>query len=445
MSDFSKDFLFGVATASYQVEGAYNEDGRTMSIWDTFSRQDGKVYKGHNGDVACDHYHLYKDDVKMMKDLGIEAYRFSIAWPRIFPAKGQYNSKGMDFYKRLTDELLKNDIKPFVTIYHWDLPQWADDLGGWLNRDVVQWYGEYASKLFSELGGGYIKNWITLNEPWCSSFLSYFIGEHAPGHKDLGEALLVSHNLLLSHGKAVEIFRDFNFADSEIGITLNLNEVFPASDGVDDKAATMIADGFQNRWFLDPIFKGKYPEDMVEYFGKFAKVDFINGEDLKLISQKIDFLGVNYYTRAVVKKGNDGILNVVQIDPGNEKTEMGWEIYPESLYNILMRLKREYTYDMPLYITENGAAFNDVVEDDGHVHDEKRTEFLKQHFKEAKRFLDDGGTLKGYFVWSLMDNFEWAHGYSKRFGIVYVDYETQRRILKDSALWYKDLISTRTI
>jgi beta-glucosidase len=225
MSDFNKDFLFGVATASYQVEGAYNEDGRSMSIWDTFCRQDGKVYKGHNGDVACDHYHLYKDDVKMMKDLGIEAYRFSIAWPRIFPEKGHYNPKGIDFYKRLTDELLKNDIKPFVTIYHWDLPQWADDLGGWLNREVVDWFGEYVSKLFNELGG-YIKNWITLNEPWCSSFLSYFIGEHAPGHKDLGEAVLVSHNLLLAHGKAVEIFRDINSSDSEIGITLNIMKYF---------------------------------------------------------------------------------------------------------------------------------------------------------------------------------------------------------------------------
>ncbi|WP_434577399.1 GH1 family beta-glucosidase [Thermoanaerobacterium thermosaccharolyticum] len=444
MSDFDKDFLFGVATASYQVEGAYNEDGRSMSIWDTFCRQNGKVYKDHNGDVACDHYHLYKDDVKMMKDLGIEAYRFSIAWPRIFPEKGHYNPKGIDFYKRLTDELLKNDIKPFVTIYHWDLPQWADDLGGWLNREVVDWFGEYASKLFNELGG-YIKNWITLNEPWCSSFLSYFIGEHAPGHKDLGEAVLVSHNLLLAHGKAVEIFRDINSSDSKIGITLNLNEVFPATDSPEDKAAARIADGFQNRWFLDPIFKGEYPKDMLELFGKYAKTDFITDGDLKRISQKLDFLGVNYYTRAVVKKGNDGILNAEQTDVYNEKTEMGWEVYPESLYNILMRLKNEYTFDLPLYITENGAAYKDVVSEDGRVHDEKRIEFLKKHFKQAKRFIDDGGKLRGYFVWSLMDNFEWAHGYSKRFGIVYVDYETEKRILKDSALWYKNLISTRTI
>jgi len=442
---FPKDFTWGVATSSYQIEGAVNEDGRTPSIWDIFSKTEGKTYQGHTGDVACDHYHRYKEDVKIMKEIGVKAYRFSIAWPRIFPEEGKYNPKGMDFYKRLVDELLKRDIMPVATIYHWDLPQWAYDKGGgWLNRDSVKWYLEYASKLFEELGD-VVPLWITHNEPWCSSILSYGIGEHAPGHKNYREALIAAHHILLSHGEAVKAFREMNIKGSKIGITLNLTPAYPASEKEEDKLAAQYADGFANRWFLDPIFKGNYPEDMMELYSKIiGEFDFIKEGDLETISVPIDFLGVNYYTRSIVKYDEDSMLKAENVPGPGKRTEMGWEISPESLYDLLKRLDREYT-KLPMYITENGAAFKDEVTEDGRVHDYERIEYIKEHLKVIARFIEEGGNLKGYFVWSLLDNFEWAHGYSKRFGIVYVDYETQKRILKDSAFWYKEVIERNAI
>lgn len=445
MVKFPKDFTWGVATSSYQIEGAVNEDGRTPSIWDTFSKTEGKTYQGHTGDVACDHYHRYKEDVQIMKEIGVKAYRFSIAWPRIFPEEGQYNPKGMDFYKRLVDELLKREIIPVATIYHWDLPQWAyEKNGGWLNRESVKWYVEYASKLFEELGD-VIPLWITHNEPWCSSILSYGIGEHAPGHKDWREALIAAHHILLSHGEAVKVFRDMNLKGAQIGITLNLTPAYPASEKEEDKLAVQYADGFANRWFLDPIFKGNYPEDMMELYSKIiGEFDFIREGDLETISVPIDFLGVNYYTRSIVKYNEDSMLKAENVPGPGKKTEMGWEISPESLYDLLKRLDREYT-KLPMYITENGVAFKDEVTEDGRVHDYERIEYIKEHLKAIARFIEEGGNLKGYFVWSLLDNFEWAHGYSKRFGIVYVDYETQKRILKDSAFWYKGVIEKGVI
>ena len=445
MIKFPKDFTWGVATSSYQIEGAVNEDGRTPSIWDIFSKTEGKTYQGHTGDVACDHYHRYKEDVKIMKEIGVKAYRFSIAWPRIFPEEGKYNPKGMDFYKRLVDELLKRDIMPVATIYHWDLPQWAYDKGGgWLNRDSVKWYLEYASKLFEELGD-VVPLWITHNEPWCSSILSYGIGEHAPGHKNYREALIAAHHILLSHGEAVKAFREMNIKGSKIGITLNLTPAYPASEKEEDKLAAQYADGFANRWFLDPIFKGNYPEDMMELYNKIiGEFDFIKEGDLETISVPIDFLGVNYYTRSIVKYDEDSMLKAENVPGPGKRTEMGWEISPESLYDLLKRLDREYT-KLPMYITENGAAFKDEVTEDGRVHDYERIEYIKEHLKAIARFIEEGGNLKGYFVWSLLDNFEWAHGYSKRFGIVYVDYETQKRILKDSAFWYKEVIERNAI
>ncbi|HHY80170.1 MAG TPA: beta-glucosidase, partial [Thermoanaerobacter sp.] len=429
MIKFPKDFVWGVATSSYQIEGAVNEDGRTPSIWDTFSKTEGKTYNGHTGDVACDHYHRYKEDVEILKEIGVKAYRFSIAWPRIFPEEGKYNPKGMDFYKRLVNELLKKDIMPAATIYHWDLPQWAyDKRGGWLNRDSVKWYVEYATKLFEELGD-VIPLWITHNEPWCASILSYGIGEHAPGHKNYREALIAAHHILLSHGEAVKAFREMNIKGSKIGITLNLTPAYPASEKEEDKLAAQYADGFSNRWFLDPIFKGNYPEDMMELYSKIiGEFDFIKEGDLETISVPIDFLGVNYYTRSIVKYNEDSMLKAENVPGPGKRTEMGWEISPESLYDLLKRLDREYA-KLPIYITENGAAFKDEVTEDGRVHDYERIEYIKEHLKAAAKFIGEGGNLKGYFVWSLMDNFEWAHGYSKRFGIVYVDYETQKRIL----------------
>ncbi|UZQ83209.1 GH1 family beta-glucosidase [Thermoanaerobacter sp. RKWS2] len=440
MIKFPKDFLWGTATSSYQIEGAVNEDGRTPSIWDTFSKTEGKTYNGHTGDVACDHYHRYKEDVEILKEIGVKAYRFSIAWPRIFPEEGKYNPKGMDFYKKLIDELQKRDIVPAATIYHWDLPQWAYDKGGgWLNKESIKWYVEYATKLFEELGDA-IPLWITHNEPWCASILSYGIGEHAPGHKNYREALIAAHHILLSHGEAVKAFREMNIKGSKIGITLNLTPAYPASEKEEDKLAAQYADGFSNRWFLDPIFKGNYPEDIMELYSKIiGEFDFIKEGDLETISVPIDFLGVNYYTRSIVKYNEDSMLKAENVPGPGKRTEMGWEISPESFYDLLKRLDREYT-KLPMYITENGAAFKDEVTEDGRVHDDKRIEYIKEHLKAAAKFIEEGGNLKGYFVWSLMDNFEWAHGYSKRFGIVYVDYETQKRILKDSALWYKEVI-----
>ncbi|MBT1280490.1 GH1 family beta-glucosidase [Thermoanaerobacter sp. CM-CNRG TB177] len=445
MIKFPKDFVWGVATSSYQIEGAVNEDGRTPSIWDTFSKTEGKTYQGHTGDVACDHYHRYKEDVEIMKEIGVKAYRFSIAWPRIFPEEGKYNSKGIDFYKRLVDELLKKDIMPVVTIYHWDLPQWAYEKGGgWLNRDSVKWFAEYATKLYEELGD-VIPLWITHNEPWCASILSYGIGEHAPGHKDYREALIAAHHILLSHGEAVKAFREMNIKGSEVGITLNLTPVYPASEKEEDKLAAQYADGFSNRWFLDPIFKGNYPQDMMELYSKIiGEFDFIKEGDLETISVPIDFLGVNYYTRNIIKYNENSMLKAENVPGPGKRTEMGWEISPESLHDILKRLDREYT-KLPIYITENGAACKDEVTEDGRVHDYERIEYIKEHLKAAAKFIEEGGNLKGYFVWSLMDNFEWAHGYSKRFGIVYVDYKTQKRILKDSALWYKGVIQRSVI
>ena len=443
MLKFTSNFLFGTATSSYQVEGAVKEDGRTSSIWDTFSKTPGKIYMGDTGDVACDHYHRYKEDIEIMKEIGVKAYRFSIAWPRIFPEEGKYNPKGMDFYKRLVDELLKRDIMPVATIYHWDLPQWAYDKGeGWLNRDSVKWYVEYSTKLFEELGD-LIPLWITHNEPWCSSILGYGTGEHAPGHKNYREALIAAHHILLSHGEAVKVFRNMNLKGSKIGITLNLTPSYPASEKEEDKLAAKNLDGFSNRWFLDPIFKGNYPEDMKDlYKREVGEYDFIKEGDLNKIKEEIDFLGINYYSRAIVKYKEDNMLKVEAVEGPGKKTEMGWEIWPEALYELLKRIKKEYT-DKPLYITENGAAFKDEVTEDEKIHDLNRIEYIKEHLKAALKFIEEGGNLKGYFAWSLLDNFEWAHGYSKRFGIVYVDFNNQKRLLKDSALWYKEIIQKK--
>jgi beta-glucosidase len=436
---FPKNFIFGVATSAYQIEGATSEGGRTDSIWDTFCRMPGKTHSGHTGDIACDHYHRYAEDVQTIADLGVSSYRFSIAWPRIFPEKGKFNAEGMDFYKRLVDELEKRQLKPAVTMYHWDLPEWLGQMGGWLNRDVSKYFGEYAETLLHHLGVQ-VDTWITHNEPWCASFLSYGIGEHAPGHTDWREALTAAHHLLLSHGEALQAYRASGL-DGNIGITLNLGAVYPASSSPEDVAAARTADGFTNRWFLDPLFRAQYPEDMLEKFeARVGRVDFIRDGDLQHISAPMDFLGVNYYTRSVVKADVTSEFLGVGYVPSSpdSQTDMGWEVHPESLYRLLKRVASEYT-DIPLYVTENGAAYADVLEDDGQIHDTARIAYVEGHLAAAERFIEDGGDLRGYYLWSLMDNFEWAYGYSKRFGIVYVDYDTQKRVLKDSAKWYREL------
>lgn len=442
--EFKENFVFGTATSSYQIEGAAAEDGRSPSIWDVFCKTPGKVYGGHNGDIACDHYHRYKEDVELMAGIGINAYRFSVSWPRIFPEKGKYNKKGMEFYKRLVNELCDKDIMPAVTLYHWDLPIWAYEMGGWLKRDSVKWFEEYAVKVFEELNDS-VKLWITHNEPYCSSIYSYYEGVHAPGHKNSREALIVAHHLLLSHGTAVEAFRKFNFKNSKIGITLNLTPSYPATGSKEDIEAASRSDGHSIRWFLDPIFKSCYPEDMKKVYKEFiGDFDFIRDGDLQKISIINDFLGVNYYSRDLIEFSKDSELNIRKTHGNFERTEMDWEIVPESLYDLIIRLRKEYTR-IPIYITENGAAFNDRITKDGKVHDNRRIDYLRKHFKKVVELNQKGADIRGYFIWSLMDNFEWQHGYSKRFGIVFIDYQTQKRILKDSAIWYKDLIQSRVI
>ncbi|MFZ3106341.1 MAG: GH1 family beta-glucosidase [Candidatus Hydromicrobium sp.] len=442
--EFKENFVFGTATSSYQIEGAAAEDGRSPSIWDVFCKTPGKVYGGHNGDIACDHYHRYKEDVELMAGIGINAYRFSVSWPRIFPEKGKYNKKGMEFYKRLVNELCDKDIMPTVTLYHWDLPIWVYEMGGWLKRDSVKWFEEYAVKVFEELNDS-VKLWITHNEPYCSSIYSYYEGVHAPGHKNSREALIVAHHILLSHGTAVEAFRKFNFKNSKIGITLNLTPSYPATGSKEDIEAASRSDGHSIRWFLDPIFKSCYPEDMKKAYKEFiGDFDFIRDGDLQKISIINDFLGVNYYSRDLIEFSKDSELNIRKTHGNFERTEMDWEIVPESLYDLIIRLRKEYTR-IPIYITENGAAFNDRITKDGKVHDNRRIDYLRKHFKKVVELNQKGADIRGYFIWSLMDNFEWQHGYSKRFGIVFIDYQTQKRILKDSAIWYRDLIQSRVI
>ncbi len=443
---FPEDFIWGSATAAYQIEGASKEDGRGESIWDRFSHTHGKVENGDTGDVACDHYHRYKEDIELMKEIGLDAYRFSFSWPRILPeGHGKVNQKGLDFYKKLIDGLLEAGISPTATINHWDLPQALQDKGGWAERDIINYYTEYAQILFREFGD-LVPRWITHNEPWMASFVGYAFGEHAPGLKDYQQALRAAHHLLLSHGLTVRAFRKEGI-DGEIGITLNLVGTTPYSDAVEDIAAAERQKEFINGWFLDPLFKGKYPETMSAIYKKEKGWFDFDSTDFDVITEEMDFLGINYYNRLIVKDNPkaDHILKKDVIKPEDSKyTDFPMEIYPQGLYDILMDVNKNYT-DKPIYITENGAVFNDKVSDDGRVHDQRRIDFYRGHFSSAHQAIQDGVPLKGYYAWSLMDNFEWACGYTKRFGITYVDYKTQERILKDSAYWYSNVIKNNGI
>ncbi|MCM8748747.1 GH1 family beta-glucosidase [Thermomicrobiaceae bacterium CFH 74404] len=440
---FPDGFLWGTATAAYQIEGAVDEDGRGPSIWDTFSHTPGKTFEGHTGDVACDHYHRWPEDVHLMQQLGAPAYRFSIAWPRILPqGTGQVNQRGLDFYDRLVDALLQAEITPFVTLYHWDLPQALQDRGGWAARETAEAFAAYADVVARRLGDR-VKHWITHNEPWVVAFVGHFLGVHAPGIQDARIAIQVSHHLLLSHGHAVPAIRAAS-PDAQVGITLNLSPVRPATEAEEDRLAAQRYDGFLNRWFLDPLFGRGYPQDMLATYGELAPT--AQTGDLDAIAVPIDFLGVNYYTPAFVRYDASVLnpLKAILVPPeelqaaGYELTEMGWAIVPDGLYELLIRLQRDFA-PSTIYITENGAAFADQLED-GAVRDPKRIAFLHDHFAAAHRALQDGVPLRGYFVWSLMDNFEWAHGYSKRFGLIYIDYETLERIPKESYAWYSEVI-----
>lgn len=440
---FPNNFLWGAATASYQIEGAWDEDGKGPSIWDTFSRQPGAVVNGDTGDVADDHYHRWQDDVAIMRSLGLKAYRFSIAWPRILPeGEGAVSQAGLDFYDRLVDGLLSAGIQPFVTLYHWDLPQALQDRGGWANRAIVDQFTCYTEVVAQRLGDR-VKHWITLNEPHVFAYVGNYYGRHAPGVRSLPVANQVSHYSLLSHGQAVSVLRAL-WPDAQVGITLNLNLAYPASALPADRLAAKIVDGHLNRWFLDPIYGRGYPADMLSFYGDSAPV--IEPGDMETIAAPTDFLGVNYYHNRFVRSvsaevdglGFSGLKPDELVQAGYELTEMGWPVMPDGLRELLVHLHREY-HPGAMYVTENGAAFEDQLED-GAVHDARRVAYLKEHFDAARRAISDGVPLRGYFVWSLLDNFEWALGYGKRFGIVHVNYDTQERILKDSARYFQRII-----
>jgi beta-glucosidase len=434
---FPTGFLWGAATSAYQIEGAVHADGRGESIWDRFSHTPGKTLHGDTGDVACDHYHRYRQDLALMQHLGLRSYRFSIAWPRVQPAgTGRVNQKGLDFYRRLVDGLLQRGIHPMATLYHWDLPQPLQDRGGWPNREIAKWFAAYAEVVFHALGDT-VSSWITLNEPWVVANLGYRSGSDAPGIRDPQQATQAIHHLLLGHGLAVQAFRALHLQGSEVGITLNLVPVYPVSQRDNDRAAAWAQDGFINRTYLDPIFRGAYPADVIATNER-QGISFrhVKPGDLTLISTPVDFLGVNYYQPWYVT----GTAAHPQLVSGHHpRTVMGWEIVPGGLHDLLVRLTRDYGH-VPIYITENGAAFDDRVDVHGRVDDLARVRFLHDHVVAAHGALRAGVNLKGYEVWSLLDNFEWISGYSKRFGIVYVDYPTQRRIPKRSALWYRDVI-----
>ena len=438
---FPEGFGFGVASSAYQIEGATTEGGRGESIWDRYCRTPGRVANGETGDIACDHYHRYVEDLDLMAGLGIRLYRFSIAWPRLFPSgKGTPNADGIDFYRRLCEALRERDIVPLATLYHWDLPQAIQDEGGWANRDTAHRFAEYAAVTYDALGG-LVDRWLTQNEPWVTAFEGYGFGSKAPCEQDSPKALGVAHHLLLSHGLAVQAFRESG-TEGEIGIALNLTPAYPLSDSDEDRAAARLMDGFHNRWFLDPVLRGGYPVDMVdELTRRFGPLDAIRPGDLETIAEPIDFLGVNYYFSArVFADADEPILGVSSAPAGEHATAMGWEVTPDSLHEVLLRVRREYA-DLPLIVTENGAAFEDVPPTNGFVDDPQRLAFLRSHLEALQRAIADGVDVRGYCAWSLLDNFEWQHGYSKRFGIVYVDYETLRRIPKSSAHWYRELIA----
>jgi beta-glucosidase len=437
---FPADFVWGTATASYQIEGGMEDRGQ--AIWDDFCRWPGKVFQGDTGDVADDHYHRYAGDVALMARLGMKAYRFSISWPRVLPAgTGAVNAKGLDFYDRLVDELLKAGIAPYVTLYHWDLPSELQRRGGWVARDCAHWFADYASIVAERLGDR-VQHWITHNEPWVVAFLGNLEGIHAPGWQDLGVALQIAHHLLVSHGLAVPILRAKSGQDARVGITLNFGPSYPASDSPEDVAAARRHDGYANRWFMDPLYKGHYPQDTWELFG--YQVPRVAPGDMELIKQPIDFVGVNYYTRSVVKNAPGKFLGYAGVRPPGEYTAMDWEVYPQGLTDLLVRLTQDYAAP-DLYITENGCAYEDVLTADGQVHDTQRVQYLRLHFAAAQKAIAQGVPLKGYFLWSLMDNFEWALGYSRRFGSVYVDYQTQKRILKDSAKYYASVAAANAV
>lgn len=436
---FPKEFIWGTATAALQIEGAFNEEGKGESIWDRFCHTPGKVLNGDIADVACDHYHLYEKDIQLMKELGVKNYRLSISWPRIFPkGYGEINEAGLAFYDRLINALIQAGITPAITLYHWDLPQKLQNMGGWANRQTVEYFEQYAKLMFEKFGDR-VTHWITHNEPYVVSFIGHWVGRHAPGITDFSLALQVSHHLLLSHGKAVRAYRALGLK-GEIGITLNMNPVYAASEEPADQMAAERFNQYHNKWFSDPIYKGKYPEEILEWYrGKVVMPEILEG-DMDVIASPIDFLGINNYFSSVIKN-NPAIwpLQLEAVTTGKEQTKMGWEVNPVGIHDLLISLNQQYP-GVKIMITENGAAFDDVVTEEHTVEDDKRLNYLIEHIEQVYRALQEGVHVAGYYVWSFMDNFEWAFGYERRFGIVYVDFESKERIVKRSGKWYSQVI-----
>ncbi|HET7232915.1 MAG TPA: GH1 family beta-glucosidase [Longimicrobium sp.] len=443
MSDpyqFPDGFLWGAATSAYQIEGSPLADGAGPSIWQRFSHSPGRTHEGQTGDVACDHYRRYADDVKLMAGLGLNAYRFSIAWARVFPnGTGRINEAGLGFYDRLVDALLEHGITPNATLYHWDLPAALDDRGGWLNPDVAHWFADYAAAVFRKLDDR-VPMWATLNEPWVVTDGGYLHGALAPGHRNLFEAPIATHNLMRAHGAAVRAYRAEG--RNRIGLVVNLEPKVPASDLPEDLAAVQRADAYMNRQYLDPVFFGTYPSELAEIFGEAWPEH--SADDMALIRQPIDFLGINYYTRGVTKDdpSNLPVRNGYVKQPGHTYTDVGWEVHAPALTELLQWVKGRYG-ELPLYITENGAAFYDPPRPvDGRIDDPLRVAYYRDHLRAVHAAIASGVDVRGYYAWSLLDNYEWSLGYSKRFGIVHVDYETQARTPKASARFYSEVIRT---
>ncbi|MGW0776494.1 GH1 family beta-glucosidase [Streptomyces sp. NPDC002835] len=445
---FPTGFRWGTATAAYQIEGAAAEDGRTPSIWDTFSRVPGKVRNGDTGDIAADHYHRMREDVALMRRLGVTDYRFSVAWPRVQPTgRGPAVQKGLDFYRRLVDELRDAGIRPVATLYHWDLPQELEDAGGWPQRETAQRFGEYAG-IMAEALGDRVATWTTLNEPWCAAFLGYGNGVHAPGRTSPLASLRAAHHFNLAHGWAAQTLRAGLPAGSEISLTLNLHAVRAHTDAPEDLDAARRIDAVGNRVFLDPVFRGRLPEDLVRDTAAVTDWSFVLDGDLAAAATPIDSLGINYYSPTVVAAGSSespspwaGAEEHVRFLPApGPRTAMDWPVDADGLHELLIRLRDDLP-GVPLVITENGAAYDDYADPSGQVHDPERVAYLHAHLSAVHRAIGEGADVRGYFLWSLLDNFEWAYGYSKRFGIVHVDFATQRRTFKDSAHWYTDVIA----
>ncbi len=441
---FPAGFSWGTATASYQVEGAWDEDGKGESIWDRFSHTDGKIMNGDTGDVACDQYHRFKDDVAIMKQLGMRGYRFSISWARIFPdGSGAVNQKGLDYYSRLVDELLAHGITPFPTLYHWDLPQWLQDAGGWANRDIIDHFATYAATCADALGDR-IKNWMVFNEPWVFTFIGLLYGQHAPGMRDADHCMKATHIVNLTQAAAMKAMRATGKPEA-IGTAFSMQSTYPASESAEDRAAAERQHGFSNTWFLDPLVKGAYPLAYVDQEKALRRMDIRPG-DMEAMRTKFDFIGINLYQRSIVANAEqDRNIGARQVPGPGPRTAFNWEVWPAAIYQMIKRVDKDYGHPA-IYVTENGCSYPTAPGADGRVHDQERIDFYKGYVGQVARAYDEGCDVRGYYAWTLIDNFEWSTGYSQRFGLTHCDFENgQKRTIKDSGYWFRDLIASNEI